>query len=155
MVWRQAWGGQRIRGPTTSVVGSAFATPVPAEEIHDACTNLSVPQQTSSPFTIRILHRTRTILTTLGTLCAPSIAARSMQSVLSWLPRIESNLSLPICHTLSVRMGSPHLPHPPAVPRSITQVDLAPRATSPPAATQNRPRGIGDTKMIPVSACLA
>ena len=37
------------------------------------------PQQTSSPLTIRILHRTRTILTTPGTLHAPGIAARSMQ----------------------------------------------------------------------------
>jgi hypothetical protein len=35
-------GRQRIWGPATSIVGSAFATPAPAEEIHDAHTDLSV-----------------------------------------------------------------------------------------------------------------
>ena len=89
------------------------------------------PQQTSSPFSIRILHRTRAVLnafvghlTTPGTLRAPGAAARSMQSVPSRLPRIESNLSLPVRHALSVRMGAPRLPRPPAIPRSIAQVGL-------------------------------
>lgn len=40
------------------------------------------------------------------------------------MPTIENNLSLPVRHALSVRMGAPHLPRPPAVPRGIAQVGL-------------------------------
>jgi hypothetical protein len=51
--------------------------------------------------------------------------ARSMQTrVVSRMPTIENNLSLPVRHALSVRMGAPRLPLPPAVPRSIAQVGL-------------------------------
>ena len=89
----------------------------------------------SSPFTSRIFHRTRTLfnafighLTTPGTLLAPGggvAPARSMQMrVVSRMPTIENNLSLPVRHALSVRMGAHRLPRPPAVPRSIAQVGL-------------------------------
>jgi hypothetical protein len=89
----------------------------------------------SSPFTSRIFHRTRTLLnafvghlTTPGTLRASShgvIPARSMQTrVATRMPTIENNLSLPVRHTLSMRMGSTRLPRPPVVPRSIAQVGL-------------------------------
>jgi len=40
------------------------------------------------------------------------------------MPMIENNLSLPVRHALSMRMGAPRLPRPPAVPRNITQVGL-------------------------------
>ena len=40
------------------------------------------------------------------------------------MPTIENNLSLPVRHALSMRMGVPRLPRPPVVPRSITQVGL-------------------------------
>ena len=40
------------------------------------------------------------------------------------MPTIENNLSLPVRHALSMRMGAPRLPRPPVVPRSITQVGL-------------------------------
>ena len=89
----------------------------------------SPPQ--SSSFASRALHRTRTILnafvghlTTPGTHLAPSHAPRSVHTVAGRIPTIEKNLSLPVRHALSVRMGSPRLPRPPAVPRSIAQVGL-------------------------------
>lgn len=47
-----------------------------------------------------------------------------MQTVATRVPKIENNLSLPIRHALSTRMGAPRLPRPPAVPRSIAQVGL-------------------------------
>jgi len=47
-----------------------------------------------------------------------------VQSVASRMPKIESNWSLPVRHALSVRMGAPRLPRPPAVPRNIAQVGL-------------------------------
>ena len=47
-----------------------------------------------------------------------------MQAVATRVPRIEHNLSLPIRHALSMRMGAARLPRPPAVPRSIAQVGL-------------------------------
>ncbi|KAH9051489.1 hypothetical protein EDB87DRAFT_1664661 [Lactarius vividus] len=88
------------------------------------------PPQLSS-FTSRALHRTKTIinafvghLTTPGTHLAPGRAPRSIHSVASRIPTIENNLSLPVRHALSMRMGSPRLPRPPAVPRSIAQVGL-------------------------------
>ena len=37
---------------------------------------------------------------------------------------MESNWSLPVRHALSVRMGAPRLPRPPAVPRNVAQVGL-------------------------------
>lgn len=40
------------------------------------------------------------------------------------MPKIETNLSLPVRHALSVRMGAQHLPRPPAVPHGIAQVGL-------------------------------
>jgi hypothetical protein len=40
------------------------------------------------------------------------------------MPTIENNLSLPVRHALSMRMGAARLPRPPVVPRSITQVGL-------------------------------
>ncbi|KAH9048271.1 hypothetical protein EDB84DRAFT_1458214 [Lactarius hengduanensis] len=88
------------------------------------------PPQSSS-FTSRALHRTKTIfnafvghLTTPGTHLVPGRAPRSIHSVASRIPTIENNLSLPVRHALSMRMGSPRLPRPPAVPRSIAQVGL-------------------------------
>ena len=47
-----------------------------------------------------------------------------MQSAAPRMPKIESNWSLPVRHALSVRMGAPRLPRPPAVPRNISQVGL-------------------------------
>jgi hypothetical protein len=47
-----------------------------------------------------------------------------MQTVATRVPKIENNLSLPVRHALSTRMGAPRLPRPPAVPRSIAQVGL-------------------------------
>lgn len=47
-----------------------------------------------------------------------------MQTVATRVPKIENNLSLPVRHALSTRMGAPRLPRPPAVPRSITQVGI-------------------------------
>ena len=44
--------------------------------------------------------------------------------VVSRMPTIENNLSLPIRHALSMRMGAPHLLRPPVVPRGIAQVGL-------------------------------
>ena len=89
----------------------------------------TLPQPSS--FTSRALHRTRTIfnafvghLTAPGTHLVPSRAPRSVHSVAGRTPTIESSLSLPVRHALSVRMGSPRLPRPPAVPRSIAQVGL-------------------------------
>ncbi|KAH9180219.1 hypothetical protein EDB89DRAFT_2061929 [Lactarius sanguifluus] len=88
------------------------------------------PPQSSS-FTSRALHRTKTIfnafvghLTTPGTHLVPGRAPRSIHSVASRIPTIENNLSLPVRHALSMRMGSPRLPRPPAVPRGIAQVGL-------------------------------
>jgi hypothetical protein len=88
------------------------------------------PQQ-PSPFTSRFLQRTRTVfnafvghLTAPSKLQAPGAAARSMQTVATRVPKIENNLSLPVRHALSTRMGAPRLPRPPAVPRSIAQVGL-------------------------------
>src|SRR6266478_7613297 len=88
------------------------------------------PQQ-PSPFTSRILNRTRTIfnafvghLTAPSKLRAPGAVPRSMQTVATRVPKIENNLSLPVRHALSTRMGAPRLPRPPAVPRSIAQVGL-------------------------------
>jgi hypothetical protein len=88
------------------------------------------PQQ-PSPFTSRVLQRTRTVfnafvghLTAPSKLRAPGAAPRSMQTVATRLPKIENNLSLPVRHALSTRMGAPRLPRPPAVPRSIAQVGL-------------------------------
>jgi hypothetical protein len=40
------------------------------------------------------------------------------------MPTIETNLSLPVLRALSMSMGAPRLPRPPAVPRSIAQVGL-------------------------------
>lgn len=84
-----------------------------------------------SSFTTRALHRTRTIfnafvghLTAPGTHLVPGHAPRSVHTVAGRIPTIEKNLSLPVRHALSVRMGSPCLPRPPAVPRSIAQVGL-------------------------------
>jgi hypothetical protein len=88
------------------------------------------PQQ-PSPFTSRVLQRTRTIfnafvghLTAPSKLPAPGAAPRLMQTVATRVPKIENNLSLPVRHALSTRMGAPRLPRPPAVPRSIAQVGL-------------------------------
>ena len=92
-----------------------------------------VPPQPSTPFSSRIFQRTRTILnafvghlTTPGTVRASAggSTVRSMQSAASRMPKIESNWSLPVRHALSVRMGAPRLPRPPAVPRNIAQVGL-------------------------------
>jgi len=47
-----------------------------------------------------------------------------MQTVASRMPTIENNLSLPVRHALTMRMGAPRLPRPPAVPRNIAQVGL-------------------------------
>ncbi|KAI9456698.1 hypothetical protein BJY52DRAFT_1275523 [Lactarius psammicola] len=84
-----------------------------------------------SSFASRALHRTKTIfnvfvghLTTPGTHLVPGHAPRSIHSVASRIPTIENNLSLPVRHALSMRMGSPRLPRPPAVPRGIAQVGL-------------------------------
>ncbi|KAI0003372.1 hypothetical protein BJV74DRAFT_881808 [Russula compacta] len=84
-----------------------------------------------SHFTSRVLQRTRAIfngfvghLTTPGTLRAPGASPRSVHSVVSRMPKIETNLSLPVRHALSVRMGAQHLPRPPAVPHGIAQVGL-------------------------------
>ncbi len=41
MVQRQPGGGKGSRAPATSIVGSAFAAPAPAEEMHDGHTDLS------------------------------------------------------------------------------------------------------------------
>ena len=89
------------------------------------------PLPQSSSFASRALNRTRTIfnafvghLTTPGALLVPGHAPRSIHSVASRIPTIENNLSLPVRHALSMRMGSPRLPRPPAVPRSIAQVGL-------------------------------
>jgi hypothetical protein len=77
------------------------------------------------------LHRTRNIvnafvghLTTPGTLRGPVPPSRSIQPVASRMPTIETNLSLPVRRALSMPMGAPRLPRPPAVPRSIAQVGL-------------------------------
>ncbi|KAF8274262.1 hypothetical protein EI94DRAFT_1523968, partial [Lactarius quietus] len=84
-----------------------------------------------SSFASRALHRTKNIfnafvghLTTPGTHLVPGRTPRSVHSVAGRTPTIENNLSLPVRHALSVRMGSPRLPRPPAVPRSISQVGL-------------------------------
>ena len=89
----------------------------------------TLPQPSS--FASRALHRTRTIfnafvshLTAPGTQLVPGRAPRSVHLVAGRTPTIENSLSLPVRHALSVRMGSPRLPRPPAVPRSITQVGL-------------------------------
>ena len=89
-----------------------------------------VPHQ-PSPFATRVLQRTRAVfnafvghLTTQGTLRVPGAAPRSMQTVASRMPTIENNLSLPVRHALSMRMGAPRLPRPPVVPRNIAQVGL-------------------------------
>ena len=89
------------------------------------------PQQSSSPFTSRVLQRSRTIinafvghLTAPSKLRAPGAASRSMQTVATRVPKIENNLSLPVRHALSTRMGASRLPRPPVVPRSIAQVGL-------------------------------
>ena len=85
----------------------------------------------SSSVASRALNRTKTLfnafvghLTTPGTHIVPGRAPRSVHSVASRIPTIENNLSLPVRHALSMRMGSPRLPRPPAVPRSISQVGL-------------------------------
>ena len=90
------------------------------------------PPQLSS-FTSRTFHRTKNLfnafvghLTTpgsTGALRSPG-PSRSMQSAASRMPTIENNLSLPVRHALSMRMGAPGLPRPPAVPRNIAQVGL-------------------------------
>lgn len=87
--------------------------------------------QQPSPLTTRVLQRTRTIfnafvghLTAPSKLQAPGAAPRFMQTAATRVPKIENNLSLPVRHALSMRMGAPRLPHPPAVPRSIAQVGL-------------------------------
>ncbi len=89
------------------------------------------PPQLSSSFASRTLHRTKTFinafvghLTTPGTHLVPGRAPRSLHSVAPRIPTIENNLSLPVRHALSMRMASPRLPHPPAVPRNIAQVGL-------------------------------
>lgn len=88
-----------------------------------------VVSQQPSPFTSRVLQRTRTIfnafvghLTAPSKLRAPGAVPHSMQTVATRVPKIEHNLSLPIRHALSTRMGAARLPRPPAVPRSIAQV---------------------------------
>ncbi|KAI0253809.1 hypothetical protein BJV78DRAFT_131509 [Lactifluus subvellereus] len=88
------------------------------------------PPQPSS-FTFRALNRTKNLfnafvghLTTPGTLRSPGPASRSIQSAASRMPTIENNLSLPVRHAISMRMGAPRLPRPPAVPRHIAQVGL-------------------------------
>ncbi|KAI0293409.1 hypothetical protein BC826DRAFT_1015357 [Russula brevipes] len=70
------------------------------------------PLQQPSPFATRVLHRTRTILnafvghlTTPGTLRPPGAAPRTLQSAASRMPRIESNWSLPVRHTLIAQVG--------------------------------------------------
>ena len=90
-----------------------------------------VALQQPSPLASRVLNRTRTLfnafvghLTAPSKLQAPGAVPRSMHSVASRMPTIENNLSLPIRHALSVRMGASRLPRPPAVPRSIAQVGL-------------------------------
>ncbi|KAI0279849.1 hypothetical protein BGY98DRAFT_966901, partial [Russula aff. rugulosa BPL654] len=90
-----------------------------------------VVTQQPSPFASRVLQRTRTIfnafvghLTAPSKLPAPSAAPRFMQTVATRVPKIENNLSLPVRHALSTRMGAPRLPRPPTVPRSIAQVGL-------------------------------
>ena len=90
-----------------------------------------VAPQPSTPLTSRVLQRTRTIfnafvghLTAPSKLRAPGAAPRFMQTVATRVPKIENNLSLPVRHALSTRMGAPRLPRPPAVPRSIAQVGL-------------------------------
>ena len=87
--------------------------------------------QQPSPLTSRVLNRTRTLfnafvghLTAPSKLRAPGAVPRSVHSVASRMPKIENNLSLPVRHALSVRMGASSLPRPPAVPRSIAQVGL-------------------------------
>ena len=89
------------------------------------------PLAQPSSFTSRALHRTKTIfnafvghLTTPGTHLVPGRTPRSVHSVAGRTPSIENSLSLPVRHALSVRMASPRLPRPPAVPRSIAQVGL-------------------------------
>jgi hypothetical protein len=92
----------------------------------------SVNPQQPSPFASRVIPRTRAVLnvfvghlTAPSTLRAPGAAPRSVHLVTSLMPAIENNsLSLPVRHALSVRMGAPRLPLPPAVPRSIAQVGL-------------------------------
>src|SRR5260221_12650166 len=93
----------------------------------------ALAQQPSTPFSSRILHRTRTLLnafvghlTTPGTLRASpgTGTVPSMQSAASRMPRMASNWSLPVRHALSVRMGAPRLPRPPAAPRNVAQVGL-------------------------------
>ena len=90
-----------------------------------------VATQQPSPITSRVLQRTRIIfnafvghLTAPSKLRAPGAAPRSMQMVATRVPKIENNLSLPVRHALSTRMGAPRLPRPPTVPRSIAQVGL-------------------------------
>src|SRR6266702_7335711 len=90
------------------------------------------PPPQSSSFASRVLHGTKTIfnafvghLTTPGTLLVPSRALRSIHSVAPRIPTIENNLSLPVHRALSMHMGSPCLPRPPTVPRSIAQVGLS------------------------------
>ena len=91
-----------------------------------------VASQQPSPFTSRVLQRTRTIFNAfVGHLTAPSklrapgaAAPRFMQTVATRVPKIENNLSLPVRHALSMRMGAPRLPRPPTVPRSIAHVGL-------------------------------
>jgi hypothetical protein len=87
--------------------------------------------QQPSPFASRVLQRTRTIfnafvghLTAPSKLLPPGAAPRFMQTVATRMPKIENNLSLPVRHALSTRMGAPRLPRPPTVPRCIAQVGL-------------------------------
>ncbi|KAH9977315.1 hypothetical protein BGW80DRAFT_1288584 [Lactifluus volemus] len=87
--------------------------------------------QQPSSFASRALHRSRNIinafighLTTPGTLRGQVPASRSIQSAASRMPTIETNLSLPVRRALSMPMGAPRLPRPPAVPRSVAQVGL-------------------------------
>jgi hypothetical protein len=55
------------------------------------------------------------------------------------MPTIENNLSLPVRHALSVRMGVPRLPRPPTLPRSIAQVGLGTARISPGHRPPNLP----------------
>ena len=90
-----------------------------------------VASQQPSLLTSRVLQRTKTIfnafvghLTAPSKLRAPGSVSRSVQTVATRVPKIENNLSLPVRHALSTRMGAPRLPRPPAVPRSVAQVGL-------------------------------
>jgi hypothetical protein len=81
-------------------------------------------------------------LTAPSTLRPPTHGAvpHSMHSVASRLPTIENNLSLPVRHALSVRMGVTRLSRPSTVPRSIAQVGLgtARNFTGPQAVRSSR-----------------